>query len=110
MKNHISALFEKAETHLKTTVELYKLKMIDKSADVISSLTANFIIAFLALLVIGFFHIGAALWIGACLGRLYYGFFIVAGFYSLATILVIVFRTSWIKRPAKQIFIKKLLN
>jgi hypothetical protein len=110
MKNHISALFEKAETHLKTTVELYKLKMIDKSADVISSLTANFIIAFLALLVIGFFHIGAALWIGAYLGHLYYGFFIVAGFYSLVTILVVVFRTPWIKKPSKEIFIKKLLN
>ena len=110
MNNHISALFEKTEIHLKTTVDLYKLKMIDKSADVISSLTANFTIALLALLVITFFHIGAALWIGDCLGHYYYGFFIVAGFYGLITTLVVIFKTPWIKKPTREIFIKKLLN
>lgn len=110
MKNHISALFEKTETHFKTTVDLYKLKMLNKSADVISSLTTSFTIAFLALFVISFFHIGVALWIGDCLESHYFGFFIVAGFYGLVTILVIIFRNRWIKKPTKEIFIKKLLN
>jgi membrane protein implicated in regulation of membrane protease activity len=84
--------------------------MIDKSADVISSLTANFTIALLALLVITFFHIGAALWIGDYLGHYYYGFFIVAGFYAIITTLVVIFKTPWIKKPTREIFIKKLLN
>jgi uncharacterized membrane protein len=110
MKNHISALFEKTETHVKTTVELFKLKMLEKSADVISSLAANLVIAFFTLLVLIFFHIGAALWIGACLGHAYLGFFIVSGFYVLITTILFIFRKRWMKNPIKELVIDKFLN
>jgi len=110
MKNHISALFEKTEQHIRTTVELYKLKMIDKSADVISSFTANLAATIFVILFLISLNIGTAFWIGECLGKVYYGFFVVSGFYGLLTIILFVFKNKWIKRPIKDLIIEGSLN
>jgi len=110
MKNHISALFEKTEIHLRTTVELYKLKMIDKSADVVSSLTANLAVLVFVILFLISLNIGAAFWIGECMGKAYLGFFIVSGFYGLVSIVLFIFRNRWIKKPVKDLVINKSLN
>lgn len=102
--------FEKTEHYIKTSAELFKLKALDKSTDVISDLTARLVvIAFIAL---SFFilTIGVSLWIGEELGKSYYGFFIIAGFYGLIGILLYVFRNVWIKEPLKNSIIEQVLN
>ena len=113
MENHailIGKLFEKAERYTMSSVELYKLKVIDKSADVISSLTARLAVILFITLFFLILNIGIALWIGETLGKSYYGFFIVAGFYALVGIVLYLFRNRWIKEPLRNSIITQALN
>lgn len=106
----IGTLFEKSEHYMKSSVELLKLKALDKSTDVLSDLTAGLaVIAFITMFFL-ILSIGAALWIGEALGKSYYGFFSVAGFYGLIGILLYAFRKEWIKEPLKNSIIAQALN
>ena len=104
----IVSLFENAEIYVKTNIDLFKLKIIDKLADVVSNLAATLILAVLAVLVAFIFNIGLALWIGEILGKSYYGFFALAGFYALLTVLLYFFRVKLIKDPINNTIITKM--
>ena len=106
----VGMLFQKAEDYGKTTIELLKLKTIDKSADVVSSLVSQLVIGIILLIFLLFVNIGIALWIGALMGKSYYGFLIVAGIYGLIGLLIYIFRNKWIKMPVSNSMIKQMLN
>src|SRR5258706_11552500 len=95
----IESLFEKGEEYGKTTLELVRLKAIAKSGEVVSSVTATLAVTVVAALAVLIANIGIALWVGELLGKSYYGFFIVAGFYFLVASLLHLFRRQWIKTP-----------
>ncbi len=105
----IESLFEKAEAYAKTNLDLFKLKAIDKSADVISTILSKLVFFIAVLLIIVSINIGFALWIGELVGKLYYGFFIVAAFYVLVA-LVLHFAPGLIKAPVNNSIILKMLN
>jgi hypothetical protein len=106
----ITILFEKAEDYSKTSLELFKLHAISKSADAVSSLATRLVIV----IVVAFFmlcvNIGLALWIGELLGKYYYGFFLIAGCYAIIALLVYAFRYPLIKEPVSNIIITKLIQ
>jgi hypothetical protein len=106
----IEELFEKAGEYGKTSLELLKLKAIDKSASVISSLAVKSVLLIVVVMFLLSLSIGAGLWIGELFGRPYYGFFILAGFYALVTIVFYIFRDQWIKKPVNDSMIKKILQ
>ena len=113
MKNYetpIEMLFEKAEDCGKTTIELIKLKAIDSSADIVSLLAVKIVLFTVIALFIVIANIGVALWIGDLLGKSYYGFFIVAAFYALTTILLRSYLHQWIKVPISNFIIEQLLK
>jgi hypothetical protein len=113
MENHahsIESLVERVEEYGKTNIELYKLKTIDKSADIISSLAAKLTVIVFFTLIFLILNIGIALWIGDLLGKTYYGFFTVAAFYTLVGVLLYAFRDQWIKTPVKNSIIINALN
>ncbi|HLP19907.1 MAG TPA: hypothetical protein VK174_06380, partial [Chitinophagales bacterium] len=56
------------------------------------------------------FNIGVALWLGEVLGKSYYGFFIVAGFYLLTGVVLHFFLRSWIKKPVSDLIITQALQ
>lgn len=101
----ISRLFEKLEDYSRTTIELYKLKAIDHSAQVLSSLASRMAIFLLIALFTVFISIGFAWWIGELLGKIYYGFFVVGGIYILIAVLLYNFRQQWIKYPVSNYII-----
>ncbi len=106
----IESLFEKAEDCGKTTLELLKLKAIDKSADIISSFAmkmAFFVVAAMFIIII---NIGLALWLGELLGKSYYGFFVVTGAYAFLAILLRSYINQWIKVPVSNFIINLMLN
>jgi hypothetical protein len=106
----IAVLLERAEDYGNSTIELFKLNAIDKSADVVSSLVSRlavFIAVALSLLII---NIGLALWLGKLLGDSFYGFFITGGFYAIIAVLLHVFRNQWIKYPVSNSIIKQMLK
>ena len=106
----IESLFEKVEDYGRTTIELFKLNTIDKSADLASSLAVKAVIFIFAAMFILSINIGLALWLGKVLGKLYYGFFVVEGFYALIIIPVYIFRHQWIKAPLNNAIITKMMQ
>ena len=108
-KNLIDPLLEKVETYTKTSFELAKLKALAKTADVTSTMFSRS----LFILLVSFFaftiNIALALWIGDLLGKNYYGFLIVAGFYALASIILLIAHPS-IKIRLNNTIIKQLFN
>ncbi|HWY13207.1 MAG TPA: hypothetical protein VN026_17855 [Bacteroidia bacterium] len=113
MENQVSlveVLFERTGNYAKNSLELYKLKAINKSADVISSLAVRIVVISVVALFFIILNIGVALWIGENLGKDYYGFFIVSGFYALVGLLLFTFRNILIKRPVRDSIIMQALN
>jgi hypothetical protein len=106
----ISLLFEKAVDYLETRIELFKLEAVSKLSEVISSVFSSLIVIVFLVLFVFMVNIGVALWIGDVLGKAYYGFFIVAGFYILIGFILYLFRHQWLRRPVSNLIIKKMLN
>jgi phosphoglycerol transferase MdoB-like AlkP superfamily enzyme len=106
----IESLIAKGEQYGKTTLELLKLKTLDKSADVASNLVSWLIVVIFAVLFFLILNIGIALWIGELLGKSYYGFFIVSGFYALLALVFAVFRKQLIKNPVNESIITQVLD
>ncbi|CAN5695144.1 hypothetical protein BH11BAC1_BH11BAC1_04890 [soil metagenome] len=106
----IETLFEKTEGYVKTTLNLFRLRAIDKSADVVSTLVSK-----IAFLIIGFFvaimlNIGLAMWIGELLGKSYYGFFVVSIFYAVVAIILYFSHSQLFKKPVKESIIIQMLK
>lgn len=105
----VESLFEKSEAYLNTNLDLFKLKTINTSADVVSTIVSKIVVFIVIFLIILSLNIGAALWIGELLGKVYYGFFIVGGFYILVA-LVLQFWPNIIKAPINDSIILKMIN
>lgn len=107
--NLIEPLLEKVETYAKTSFELLRLKALAKTADVTSTLFSRS----LFILLVSFFaftiNIAVALWLGDVLGKNYYGFLIVAGFYALASIILLIVHPS-IKTRVNNTIIRQLFD
>jgi hypothetical protein len=107
---NLEKLYEKAEKYSKTNLELLKLNAIDKTSDVISSLTAVLAVAFVVAIFTLFFNIGISLLIGRYLDDYALGFFIVSGFYAILSIFLFIFRKTLIEVPIDNIVVGKLLK
>lgn len=107
--NLIEPLLEKAEAYSRTSFELLRLKALAKTADVTSSLFSRALFILLAAIFAFTINIAVALWIGDLLGKAYYGFFIVAGFYALVSIVMLIIHSS-IKKSVHNTIIKQLFN
>ncbi len=112
METNVNAsqlLLEKAENYSKTSFELMKLKALDKTADVSSTLASRSLFT----LVVSFFaitlNIAIGLWLGDLLGKTYYGFLVVAFCYALAAAVLLLIHPL-IKSRANNAIIKQLLN
>ncbi len=109
-KSHVEVLLETGSDYARKKIELYKLKAIDKSADIVSTIAADITIVSILILFVLVINIGLALWLGELLGRTYYGFFVVAGFYLLSGIIFYTFRDKLIKYPVRNSIIKHALK
>jgi hypothetical protein len=108
---YIDSLLNSAETYSKTSIELIKLKTVDKVADGTSSFVAYAAVIIALILFFITLNFGLAFWIGDLLGqKAYLGFFIVAGFYGLAGLILFIFRNKWIKKPLNDSMINQMLN
>jgi len=105
----VEALFEKGEIYIKTSLELAKLKSIETSTEIGTTLITKTVVILMFSLFVLVVNIGVALWLGELLGKTYYGFFIVAGFYLLVGILFYFTLHQWIQKPLSELIIKKTL-
>lgn len=106
----IESLFERIEAYSKTSYELSKLKSVEMSAVVITSLISRLSVIITLTLFVLVLNIGIALLLGELLGKSYYGFFIVAAFYLLAALILNFFLHNWIKKPVSELIITQALQ
>ncbi len=108
--SEIEILFERVESYGKTTYELSKLKILETSIQVVTSLLSGLGVALMMSFFVLVLNIGIALFLGELLGKLYYGFFIVAAFYLLVGIIFKLLLYKWLKNPISNFLIKQTLR
>ena len=111
MENNITSiekLIEKAETYSKTSLALCKYEAVYKFADIFSNLSVKLAISIVVILFILFMNIGLALFIGDYLDANYMGFFVIGFGYFFLSILLYIFRKSWIITPVSNFIIHKM--
>ena len=107
---HIESLFGNAKDYLESKTELWKLKIIDKTSEAVSSIVEKIIIFFIGFIFFILFNIALALLIGHWLGNSFYGFFILAGFYGIVGLIIHVSREKIIRTPITNSIIEKFLK
>ena len=106
----VESLISKAGDLAETRIELFKLKMVDRFSQAVSSVLSKIVTVVLISLALIICSLGAAFWIGSEMKNLYYGFFIVGGFYVLLGIIVYIFRHALIKKPISTIIIDRIIK
>jgi hypothetical protein len=106
----IELLLERAIDYGKTSFELVKLKTLDKTADLASSLIPHTVIFVLIASFLFFLNLGLAFWLGEILGQIYLGFFAVGAFYGFMALVFYLFMRKWLKKTIRNYFIKKVLK
>jgi hypothetical protein len=109
-KKLLESLVDRVTDYGKTSYELVKLQAVDKSSDVVSSVIPHTVVLILVSSFMLFFNLGLALWLGEILGKLFYGFFIVAAFYVLVGLVVHLFMHKQLKEIIRNYVIKQLLK
>jgi hypothetical protein len=104
------SLLERAADYGKASFELAKLNAVDKTSDVVSSFVPHSIVFVLIASFVLFLNLGIAMWLGDLLGKLFYGFFIVAAFYVITGLVIHFFMHNWLKRLVADYFIKHVLK
>jgi len=106
----IDDLIEKGHQYGQTTFQLMKLKTLDKTADVLSNIVSWLPVILAGLIFFMILNIGIAIWLGELLGKSYYGFFAVAGFYAVVSLFCWAFRKPLLKRPLDNSIINQVLK
>jgi hypothetical protein len=106
----IESLLERATEYGKTSFELAKLKAVDKTSDVVSTIASHYVTIIFITSFMLFLNLGLALWLGEILGKIYYGFFAIAGFYGVVGILIHLLMHNPIKKMIRNNFIKQVFK
>ena len=106
----IETLLESATDYGKTSYDLVKLKTINRTSDVVSSLIPHAIVFLILMSFLLFLNLGVAYYLGGIFGNIFYGFLVVAAFYGIIGLAVHLFMHDCMKRRISDYVIKKALN
>jgi fatty acid desaturase len=109
-KNMFESLLEKATDYGKTSYELARLKAVQKTAEVTSSLLPHSVVLVIFSFCMLFLSLGLAWWLGEILGKIYLGFLAVGALYALTSLIIHFLMHDWIKKSISDGIIKQLLN
>jgi hypothetical protein len=109
-QNDIDILLSDAGDYVETRSTLWKLKAIESLSDVSGELVSGLALIGMAALVVLIFSTGLALLIGYWLGKSFYGFFFIGGFYAIIVLTFYAFRSQWLKEPFSNMLIRKILK
>ncbi len=110
ISDNIESLLDDTGKYIEAKTELWKLKTADKISENISSIASQVIFLFIISIVIMSLNVGLAIMIGSWMGEIYYGFFIIAGFYALVGLLLYAVRDKIIKTPLYNSIINKIVK
>ncbi len=105
----IEPLFEKVEQYSKTSIEIWKLKAIDKVSDFSSIMLAKLIWFMAFVFFILFLSLAMSFYFGYILNNLFFGFMIVALFYAVLGA-ILVFSQNLLGKRIKNQVVKQLID
>jgi uncharacterized protein YqhQ len=105
----IDSLIEHAERYNKASLELLKLKSIDKSADISSTVFSRALQLIIFVFFVFTLTIAVSFWLGELLGATYYGFLLVASVYGFVAFVLFLCHPL-IKRSMANTIITEILN
>jgi len=106
----VEELFYKLKDYIETTVDLFKLKAINKVSGFTSTVIVSIILIILLFLILICISIGFALLIGLWLGQAFWGFFIMGVLYLIIGLILFASRGKLLKEPISDKFIKELID
>ncbi|MEI8137445.1 MAG: phage holin family protein [Bacteroidota bacterium] len=108
--NVLEPLIENVQAYGKTSIELYKLKAIEKASDVSSTVISRTVAFSVLALFVFMVSFGVAFWLGDMMGKTYYGFLCVGGFYGIVWAVLYFFLHNWMKERTNNSIITQMLN
>ncbi len=108
-ETQLESLLAHAKQYSKTSLELLKLKSVDKTADVASAILSSLLMGTVITVFVLILTLAISFWLGELLGKIYYGFFLVALAYGLIG-LVVFLCYPFIKIRLNNFIIFKILN
>jgi hypothetical protein len=105
----IEPLLEKVKEYGKTSLDLIRLKVLDKTAEILSIIASKLILFFVVFIFLITLNLAIGLWLGDLLGKVYYGFGILTLFYGVIAIVVYNMHSS-IKSKINNKIISILIN
>jgi hypothetical protein len=96
--------------YVNAQVEYLQLQAVKKSSVAASTLASWAILFLIFGTLFLFLNIGLALWLGQWMGKYYYGFFALAGFYLVVGIVLYALRDKWIHEPVMNNLIRKFTS
>ena len=106
----VEQLYDSVQSYSKVTYELSKLKALDTTTVVVTTLITKLSVAISVTLFTLVMNIGIAMMLGDMLGKAYYGYFIVAAFYLLLALIFHFFLKKWIQKPISELIIVQALQ
>ncbi|TDH26195.1 hypothetical protein EXU57_11945 [Segetibacter sp. 3557_3] len=108
--NVVESLIGNSKEYVETRFNLLKLKLVDKSSDLVSTVLTFIPLIVIGLLVFFLLNIGIALLIGDLLGRASWGFLVLTGIYIIIGFILYSGRNKLIKVPFANMLIRKFLK
>ncbi len=105
-----NTILDQAEQYIKTSMELYTLRLTGKIAKIVSTLVTQLVIGVLAMIVLFMLSMFLAFWIGDMMGRPYLGFLMIGGVIGLVTWILYLKRDKLIRKPVMNDIISEILK
>lgn len=106
----LKTIIKKVAESSETSLELVKLKTLDRSADIISSFLVKIAILMMVFICLTLLNVGLSLWIGEFLGTIYFGFYIVSLAYGLLSLLLGLYFKTYLKTSFSNFIIKLIID
>lgn len=90
----IEPLLDRFKDYGKTSLELVKLRSVDKTADLLSMLISRLLYILTIVISLITFNIAISLWLGNIMGKTYDGFLVVAAFYAVVALILYLMQPS----------------
>lgn len=109
-KSSFEALLERTEDYAKTSIELLKLKAVDKFSDGASAAASKIVGMFFFVMFFLLASVGLSLWLGDVMNKVWLGFLVVGGFYGILCAVLFFVRHNWLKKIVGDSIIKSMLS
>lgn len=109
-KTRLDSLLLHAREYIEERIRLATLEIHDVVSRTLSGIVISLIITLLAILVVLFFSIALAWWIGREFADIYVGFLIVGALYLIIAIVIYLNREKWITMPVMNTFLKNITS